>query len=102
MLPENVFHLLDQRASLRLVVNASEAIQFLQKRFLALGELDRCLGSHFDEKITLAAPLQHGNAFVLDAECRTRLRSLGNFQGLLAFESWNFDLRSESRLREGN
>src|SRR6201987_5171790 len=85
-LSEDVLHFLDQGGTLGLVLDASQAVEFLQQFTLALCELGRRLRPDFHEQIAFSAALQHRHALVLDTERRPGLRALGNLQNLFAFE----------------
>src|SRR5208282_2900637 len=57
------------------------------------------LHAHFDVKIAFAMSVEHGNALVANAESRARLGSIGNVEGVLAFERRDLDLGAHGGLR---
>ena len=101
-LREHVFHLAEDGVALRFVLHLRDALKFLQEFALALGQFGRRLHSDLDEQIAFAVPVQDGDAFSAQLENGSRLRAFGNFQHLLAFESWHFNFRANSGLGKRN
>src|SRR4029077_19272700 len=101
-LSEDVLHLLDQCAALRLVLDMRQPVKLLQQFALALVELARRLHPNLDEQVALPAAVEHRYALVLQPEGRARLRAFGNFQSLLSLQGGHSNLSAESRLRKGN
>ncbi len=101
-LPKDVFHFAQQGTALRLVLKVYCAFQFLQQFALPFVQFAGSLDAKFDEQIAFAMTVEHWHAFAADAHGRTRLHSLGNFQGVLAFEGGDANLGSERSLAERN
>jgi hypothetical protein len=99
-LPEDIFHLLDERGTLRLVVDASQAIQFLKQFPLAFAEFCGRLSTNLHEQVTLPPAVKDRHASVLNAESCARLGSLRNPQGVVALKRGHLDFTAQRRLRE--
>lgn len=99
---EYVFHFVQDGCALWFVFHLRDALKFLQKLPLTFGQLGRRLYPDFYEQVSLAVPVQHGNAFAAQLKYGSRLRAFGDFQGLFAFESRNLNLCAHGRLGERN
>src|SRR6266567_1499691 len=97
-LSEHVFHLAEQRAHERLVIDLREVVELLQQFFLTLAEFGRHLNSNLDVQISLPVSVQHRHAFVANAEGGPGLRAVGNFQHVLAVHRGHANLRAHRRL----
>src|SRR6516165_167506 len=85
LLPENLFHLAQQLAAYRLVLQRRRALQFLQDLTLALGELLRRV--YFELNVEIAPPvtIEDRHSLVFHFEGRSRLCALRDSQRMLAF-----------------
>src|SRR5713101_9498745 len=103
-LPENVLYFAQQRAPLRLVFHLRNPVEFLQQFALTFAQLARRLHSDFDEQIAFAAAIEHGYTFAANAQGGARLRSLGHFQRVFAFQCRDGNFRAQCCLgkRNGN
>ena len=70
-LPEDVFDLAQQRATLGTVFYLGQAFEFLQQLALAFVQLAGSLHPYFDKQITFTMSAEYGNSLAADTKCRT-------------------------------
>src|SRR5215472_6522900 len=101
-LAEDLFHLVEQAARLRLVLHDGHCTKLFQQLLLALVQARRRLHANAHEQIALARALQGLQAFPADAERGAALRALRYFQLVLTVQGRDHDLASQGCLGEGN
>src|SRR5271157_3118453 len=77
---KNLFHLVEQRAADRLVLDRGCGAQLLQQFALPLVEFRRRLHFHFNVQIAASTAVEHRHAFTLGLEGGPCLRAFGDLQ----------------------